>query len=1794
MKSQLITKESNNEIKRKNTTNGFRRIALKFSISLILALVISSSSATFAQENDNTADRALKGSGRVNPSTLAMEISIPLGSYPGRGINVPISLSYSSKVWRMDSLEQTSTSVGGSPCFTVSHPRYGDNSASGWTTSLETPYIEYTGWTDRFTAQGFPLIERTCEEVDPPQPTAEIRRITLYMPSGETHELRMDAGLNNQGDTNRNGYYYAADGSNIVYYESSSTNTYKLMMPDGSSYELENLSSPTTVAERKATKFIDRNGNFTSYNPSTKVWTDTLGRTLSAPFGTSAPTAPEIKTYQLPGMTGEYKFHWKKLEDGLTNPSDQLKYPGDVYDAGTGGIPAYTQRPAGNALFHSNDITDNQVRNSVQLFNPVVLIKIELPTGQSYEFSYDVFGQINKIKYPTGGEETFTYQQVLPLTPVVQTWTDVSSQTNRGVQTRKLYESASAAPYEWTYSTTYTAPKGYKISIISPADILTERFLYRGSTPCQGCDVGDYGFSDAWIGVPYETRVFDALGTGGVRKLVSRNMTHWTKTSYSVGSGSADWHLRATHDESYIYDPGGNGDFVKSTVKYEYEDLSTFDKPLLRKKTLQYAFEGSGSSLSDPLPEPGESPEGNPVPMPTPTPPTLLRTTEAIYLINDPAITNSQSYKDRNMVGLVTASVVRDGAGIPVSRSEMKYDESGFSPTDYVRGNPTTSRVWDSTKGASTNSGAYIQTRAKFDSYGNQYESIDAKGNSIITTFDTTHNAFPVKVTTPIPGNGTSGSLTAFETTAEFDPITGLPLKTTDANGLRTEIEYDYDTLRPVGAKTFHGSNQVGGESETIYHDEPNNYWVKNRSQIDANNWAESITYFDGLGRAYKAEQVHSDGNIFADKEFDADGRVLRVSNPYRSGETKYWTTNVYDDAGRVIEVILPDGAKVKTDYGVSVSDVVGVTKQITDQAGKKRKGITDGLGRMVRVIEDPDGQPLNTDYVFDTLGNLRKTTQGVQNRYFSYDSLGRLLRAKQPEQDTNSNLALSTADPITGHNAWSVSYEYDNNGNITKTTDARGVYIEATYDNINRLINRNYSDPNMPDVSFFYDGTGLGAVPNFSKGKTTKVASNVSETRYTSFDVFGRILTHEQRTTAEQLTGAQLPYSTDYTYNLSGALIEETYPSGRKVKTTLNADGEFEKLESKKAAVNDYKLYLDQITRNSAGSIEKMRLGNGTWESAVYNTRQQITQIALGHSDSDKSLLKIDYGYGTPTENNGGLRQQKINYAGLANEIIQNYTYDDLNRLQAAEEKVSNVTTWEQTFQYDRYGNRTFDANNTTTFSQSNKVTNPTIQTSNNRLTEDQDGGGIDYDYDENGNLILDAENQRFVFDAENHIKSFFRGSNQTQEADATYQYDGDGKRVRKTADGIETIFVYNAGGQLVAEYSNQMPQEPKASYLTADHLGSPRIVTDGIGIVVSRHDYMAFGDEVTETVGDVGGRTPTQGYGNEDEIRQGYTGYENDKESGLEYAQARYYNASHGRFTSVDPLTASGSIRDPQTFNRYSYVLNSPYKFTDPLGLLPLGSGASGSSNQDGIIGGGGAFDSAVNGGFSLFSTGVEGYELEQHAESSEMRGPAVDENADLSSFDGDPRIRFDKIEVFDTPDFAPPPLSTTTPPLYGSDNKPTEVSIGSPPVGGKQYTFYVKVTVSNENDGRIVKSRNPESPDEFATRVEAGSRPDAETTAESGRSQRFGLTELASGQKSQRVDIKESGQKAEIVFAVTVKDPTAKNNTFNVIVQGQSNKILGHRGSLNSQNNYTGKLKISFTTKHPDPPSFLKKQP
>jgi RHS repeat-associated protein len=81
-------------------------------------------------------------------------------------------------------------------------------------------------------------------------------------------------------------------------------------------------------------------------------------------------------------------------------------------------------------------------------------------------------------------------------------------------------------------------------------------------------------------------------------------------------------------------------------------------------------------------------------------------------------------------------------------------------------------------------------------------------------------------------------------------------------------------------------------------------------------------------------------------------------------------------------------------------------------------------------------------------------------------------------------------------------------------------------------------------------------------------------------------------------------------------------------------------------------------------------------------------------------------------------------------------------------------------------------------------------------------------------------------------------------------------------------------------------------------------------------------------------GGRTTAQGYGVYDGLRQQFTGYERDNETGLDFAQARYYSSAQGRFTSIDPENAGANPIDPQSWNGYAYARNNPLKYTDPDG--------------------------------------------------------------------------------------------------------------------------------------------------------------------------------------------------------------------------------------------------------------------
>jgi RHS repeat-associated protein len=446
---------------------------------------------------------------------------------------------------------------------------------------------------------------------------------------------------------------------------------------------------------------------------------------------------------------------------------------------------------------------------------------------------------------------------------------------------------------------------------------------------------------------------------------------------------------------------------------------------------------------------------------------------------------------------------------------------------------------------------------------------------------------------------------------------------------------------------------------------------------------------------------------------------------------------------------------------------------------------------------------------------------------------------------------------------------------------------------------------------------------------------------------------------------GTDPNYWMTYSYNLSGALIEQQYPSGRVIKNVLDSDGELATVRSKKNPNHSFWNYANRFSYNAAGAVTSMQLGNGRWESTQFNERLQPTQIALGKTKDATDLLELDYQYGDlqwngsvpTTSNNGNVAKQTITVAGVGTTpgftAVQNYDYDQLNRIQIASETLTPTTgtpeSWVQEFKYDRFGNRKFVEQTTTTLPREcgtdpdkfvcpdDPKINPSANPNNNKLTG--------YTFDAAGNTKLDAQNRRFFYDAENKLtKVITVDGNETQIARiGEYSYDGDGKRVKKRAyenDVLkeETIFVYDAAGKLIGEYSNEVAsqQEAKVAYLTNDHLGSPRINTDANGAVTSRHDYHPFGEEIASP------KRVAIGYA-DDTVRKQFTGYERDDETDLDYAQARMYNSKHGRFTSTDPLLTTGRPSNPKSWNRYVYTLNNPLKLIDPSGLYEFAANAT-----------------------------------------------------------------------------------------------------------------------------------------------------------------------------------------------------------------------------------------------------------
>ncbi|HKR60174.1 MAG TPA: hypothetical protein VJS64_10615, partial [Pyrinomonadaceae bacterium] len=1236
--------------------------------ALLACWMLIGTSSAWAQSvvhTENRADQVLRGNFRVDPSTLGMSFSIPLGAYPGRaGAHVPVTLNYNSKLWRID-FDSIKPWLNQNRSWTSA--TYGETSTSGWTSSLEIPFIEYTGRTQFYDASGNSICGLCPEETASPY---YVKRIHVHLSDSSAKELRTDDGAILFDSQNLNGdftgTFKAVDGSGI-YFDSTDNTLY---LPDGSRY----VFSSTEVGihgkmGRPATAFIDRNGNTISFNSQNRSWSDTLGRPFTDPIP-NQPPAPGEQIYDLPGIGGNtwirYKLRWANLENVL-RVAQPLAYTGDRKCN-----PTITQLTS--ALFQTFDTVTFvcaklSADGNPEYFNPVVLSEVELPTGQKYQFKYNNRGEIEQVFLPTGGYERYQYEEIQALSLPNQPY----KQTNRGVTSRWI-SADGTNEIQWQYNLVSTSP--YIVRTTAPDTSYTERVIVPGCSTITECM---WGIEPVTAGMVKEERTKTSN-----HQMLQRNLSEWLVPG------------RPTKEVSITLDTGGNALATKTTYQYDTDlnliSTSKYDFLSIDQTTAQTATIDAIASL-----------EGW----------TAVRTEEATFLENDPLIdaTKKAAYRARNLISLPTSTRIRNGGptGPIVAKSEFEYDETtdpvppygaviGWNdPGTNFRGLVTTTRNWVNTTGE----GIWLETHARYDQCGSPRKLWDALGYlSEMEYSSANHRAYMTQSTSPDPDG--SGAVTPLVTSAIFDLTSGVPLSTTDANVQTTTFEY-LDTDALANLNPFQRLTKViqpdGGTTAYGYSDTPGSVYVLTKTALDASRYLQSYQYADGLGRPWRSVRSEGATSIYVDTQYDVNGRTWKVSNPYRNGEPD-WTTTLYDALGRIVSITTPDGAQLSTAYGGSTTGTLGSTVTITDQSGKKRKSVTDALGRLREVYEDHLGLNYLTSYGYDTLNDLTTVTQDTQTRSFVYDSLRRLISATNPESGT-------------------ISYSYDENGNLLTKTDARSIVSTYSYDALNRNTGITYSnDPagTLP-VTRTYDLATHGK-GRLYKSETT--GSGGSLTTIDAYDVMGRPTTLRQQ--FYQGGDWTQSYAVQRTYNLAGGITSQNYPSGHTVNYNYDAAGRLGDNGSNLAFTGNLgdgmlRTYAQGNLYSPFGGLKHEQFGTDTpiFNRSIYNSRGQLAEIRVSTSATYPALTDWNRGailnqYSDQcdgpgcngTDNNGNLKRQEVfiphdDQINVYTNWLEQYDYDSLNRLQRVKEKNTLGTVlWQQEYVYDRWGNRLIHQTNT------------------------------------------------------------------------------------------------------------------------------------------------------------------------------------------------------------------------------------------------------------------------------------------------------------------------------------------------------------------------------------------------------------------------------------------------------------------------------------------------------------------
>ena len=925
----------------------------------------------------------------------------------------------------------------------------------------------------------------------------------------------------------------------------------------------------------------------------------------------------------------------------------------------------------------------------------------------------------------------------------------------------------------------------------------------------------------------------------------------------------------------------------------------------------------------------------------------LARTTTLTYQ-------TATAYTSRQMLNLVTQKVVKDANNVTQFRQDVNYDESGYVNASCITGAAQHDDVGYgcsfATRGLPTsiigyaNAGApsgSLTQHVSYDSLGNPISITDPAGNTTSISYTDNYSdgvnrstyALPTTITQPVT-NGISHI-----GRASYYYYFGLPYQTTDQNGQIST--FSYDLMRRPGSVTDPTNAVVNFTYGATSAESVLNF-------NSGNSTADHLSTVDGLGRTQVQQARQAPNSTSFDSvetDYDLVGRVRRVTLPYSgtSGQTSSTapaTTTTFDALGRPL--VVTDAGNGTVSYTYTKNDTyISVGPAPTGENTKRRQLEYDALGQLTSVCEVTGasqsgscGQSSSatgylTKYTYDALGNLTGVTQNsqpngtTQTRSYSFDSLSRLTSETNAESGTTS-YTYDSAAGCTG------TYS----GDLVKRVDAAGNTSCFTYDALHRNLSVTYPSGTYASVTpskyFVYDAATVNSVSMANaKSRVAEAYTCFSPCSSKTTDIGFSYTVRGEVSDVYELTPHSSPsyYHVSQTYWPHGAPSQlgsnitglPTISYGGTIGSTVGLDGEG-RITQVTATGTGQQNPVTGVTYNNASLPTQVNFGSGDSDIFAYDSNTlRVTQVNFNVGTQSQSLTGNLTWNANSTLSNLAITDQfnsantqtcKYGDPSASPPVIG---YDDLVRLVSA----NCGTAAAQTFSYDPFGN--------ISKSGSPYTFQPTYNAATNRFATIP---GTTPSYDANGNVLTDGSHT-YAWDADGNSVSL---------DGAGLTFDALDRMVEQNRSGTYTEIVYSpggaklalmsgTGGQTLQEAFVPLPGQATSIYTSSgldhyrhsDWLGSARLTSSPSRAYVSSVAYAPYGE-------------PYASSGTQD---LSFTGEGQDTVSGDYDFLFREYSIQ-GRWPSPDPAgLAAAALTNPQSWNRYAYVLNNPISLIDPLGL-------------------------------------------------------------------------------------------------------------------------------------------------------------------------------------------------------------------------------------------------------------------